>query len=88
MASRKGLRAVLFDLDGTLVNLHVDWDSLNEALRKHFSKYGIEFPYGPLLDSLDKVHSIMEEAFLIMRQFEIDGLKEATICEGALQVLT
>lgn len=101
MASRKGLKAVLFDLDGTIVNLNVDWDGLKKALQRHFATYGFELPRRPLLDSLREIEEalltyfsenmsrkIMEAAFQIMRQFEIEGLKEATVCEGALEVLT
>ena len=47
-------KLVIFDFDGTLVDLGVDFESIRDALQEYFREYGIDMRFKPLLDRLEE----------------------------------
>jgi HAD superfamily hydrolase (TIGR01549 family) len=70
-------KAIVFDLDGTIVNLNLNWKNLRNVLSKKFNKlYGIKHEFHAVTDCLDKVLERGDEIeftnFLnIIEQFEL-----------------
>ena len=96
------IKAVLFDFDGTLVHLAVDWDRLRTRLQELFAPYGFESSFQPLLPCLEQARShllgsirwsavadnVMVQAESILREEELQGLNAAELVPGACEVLT
>lgn len=95
------IKAILFDFDGTLVHLSVDWDRLRNRLRELFAPYGFESSFQPLLPCLEQarnhllgskywtaaVDHAMKEAKTILYEEELQGLNNAELAPGASEVL-
>ena len=65
-------KAIIFDLDGTLVDLKVDWKSLKNKLGNTFQK---EFQY--LHEEIGKLETQeKEKAFQIIRKYELENLEK------------
>jgi len=47
------MKAVIFDLDGTLQTLEIDWKALRAELGALFGRFGLPLPAGPLLEAVD-----------------------------------
>ena len=50
-----GMKAVIFDLDGTLQSLEIDWKALRADLSDLFGRYGQPLMEGPLLEAVDQL---------------------------------
>jgi len=81
-------RTYIFDLDGTLVNLPVNWNALKEELA---TKLGIEDQLPPLYqlfnDNLTNRPDLLKIAFDVMDQDELKAVRDAELIDGALDVL-
>ena len=65
-------KVIIFDLDGTLVDLKVDWKSLKNKLGNTFQK---EFQY--LHEEIGKLETQeKEKAFQIIRKYELENLEK------------
>ena len=73
-------KAIVFDLDGTIVNLNVNWKKLKNILSKRFTTlYGITHKFNTVTEYLDKVLEQEDEIefvnFLnIIEQFELKNI--------------
>lgn len=73
-------KAIVFDLDGTIVNLNVNWKKLKSILSKRFNNlYGTNHKFQYVTDCLEKVLEQEDEIefvnFLnIIEQFELKNL--------------
>ncbi len=70
-------KALITDLDGTLVDLKIDWDSLREKVRKAM---GWKHPLKPLGASIPQAARNEEEirtAFLIVEEAELEAAERA-----------
>lgn len=83
-------KAIVFDLDGTIVNLKVNWRKLRNLLSERFySLYGTRHEFHTVTDSLMKVLEQGDEKefanFLnIIEQFELKNLEKSSYLEETL----
>ncbi|MGI0090711.1 MAG: HAD family hydrolase [Nitrososphaerales archaeon] len=78
----------IFDLDGTLVNLPVNWRKLKEEIA---DKFGIENRLPPLYQILNEYFANRPDqlkiAFDMMDQHELKAVQDAVLIDCALDVL-
>lgn len=83
----KDLRVVVFDFDGTLVKLHVDWDALRKLLSdKYMDDFGEEQTFKRITIGLQKVVArgdpeLIESYIRTIEKFERENIKEYTFFE-------
>ncbi len=83
----QGKKALITDLDGTLTNLGIDWDSLREKVRKEM---GWDHPLRPLGMSIPKAAKNKEEiekAFSIVEKAELEAAERASFNPSLREVL-
>jgi len=82
MISFQGKKVIVFDLDGTLVKLAADWQSLKNALAKRYSEhYQEECQFKSVSACLSAIVEKNEEEelrkyFEIIRKYELENIKE------------
>ncbi len=64
MTPKREIKAVVFDLDGTLVNLNIDFKALRAEIVEHLVKQGLPYSIFSLSDS---VSSILDKIEVYMR---------------------
>jgi len=78
----KNKKVIVFDLDGTIVKLAVDWHSLKDALAERYSEYYEEAcqfrSVSACLSNITKRNDEEElrKNFEIIRQYELENIKE------------
>ena len=83
----KDLRVVVFDFDGTIVKLHVDWDALRKLLSdKYLNDFGEEQTFSRITISLQKVverrdPELIESYIRTIEKFERENVKKYTFFE-------
>ena len=103
LARLRSVKGLLFDLDGTLVDLPIDYDRLRSRLRAHFIDAGIADPpqFKPMLTTIDRltdelrhmghaendVLRAFETAQRIVDEEENAGCQGATALPGAKDLL-
>lgn len=91
--------AVLFDMDGTLLELDVDIESVRAELRALFAARGYDAEMRPILQRIDEAadavsssaderEAIIAEARAVIDRAEVDAAARARACDGARDVLT
>src|SRR5712691_4918166 len=79
----------IFDLDGTLVRIPVDWESAREDLRAAFKT---ENSFSPLFGSLQKFllerPDVRESAFAAIDKREAAALANSSLIEGVEETLS
>jgi phosphoglycolate phosphatase len=80
--------AFIFDLDGTILRIPVDWESARTRLKAVFH-YDSEFIplFGTLQKLLAQRPELRAQAFSAIDQFEIDAVKDAEPVSGSLDLL-
>lgn len=80
MDGSKGIRGVIFDLDGTLLDSRLDFDRMRDDLG---------FPSGPILEQIDALDCPQQQqrAMEIVHRHEIRGAELATWMPGAEAML-
>lgn len=98
---QKNINGAVFDFDGTLVFLPVNYKRMRRRLQKLFSQYGIKSSFHPLLGSIEdclskgdrknhlksKIRKVKNAAYRIVEDEETRAVKEARLAEGAKKVL-
>ncbi|MCW1296178.1 MAG: HAD family hydrolase [Candidatus Parvarchaeota archaeon] len=96
MEKLKGIKAILFDFDGTLVNIPINYKKIRLELKKLFLIHGIKTDFKIILKSIEKaykikdhekVNKLVNEAFSIVTKYEISGAKRAKEVLGAHNLL-
>lgn len=83
----KDLRVVVFDFDGTLVKLHVDWDALRKLLSdKYMDDFGEDQTFNRITLGLQKVVArgdpdLIESYIRTIEKFEREKIKEYSFFE-------
>jgi len=80
MVIRKDIKAIIFDFDGTLFLLEVDWEQLNRDLQRTF---GIDSLLHLTELSSEQYHS----ALRLVREAELAGVAKGRPAKGAREVL-
>lgn len=86
------LKLILFDLDGTLVDTHIDYEKIREEITKFFRENGLEenWEFKPLLSKIDEAALLLgegrlgdsekkrEEAYKILADMELSLAKNSS----------
>ncbi|TFF85570.1 MAG: HAD family hydrolase [Promethearchaeota archaeon] len=76
----KKVEVIIFDLEGTLVEMKADWDQMREDIRNYFNtQYDIDMYFKPVLEKIDEVLNLLADKY---SQSELDQIKD-----GALQII-
>lgn len=88
------IRAIIFDLDGTLVEINIDFCAMRNDLKKIFEKYDLEFHNEKLiLENIEHARMIMnDENFMrdvnnIVEKYEFESIKEKKKIDGVEEKL-
>ncbi|MCK4780126.1 MAG: HAD hydrolase-like protein [Candidatus Lokiarchaeota archaeon] len=83
-------KVIIFDLDGTIVNLTADWMSLREVLvEKYREIYEEQCDFERISKCLDTIvakkdEEILEKFFDIIRQYELENIKDTQLIEETI----
>lgn len=101
MEKYKDIKAVLFDFDGTLVFLPINYDQMRSKLKELFLQFGIESDFYPLIDSIEDsllklkdnvskslLKIIKKRAYFIVDEEELKSIKNAKLANGTKEVLS
>lgn len=89
----ENIKLVVFDLDGTIVKLDVDWERLREELRKYFrNHYNFDSNFNPLDEGIDGVwdelgDSAVKEAYGIVERYEVENIENVSLIRGSLELI-
>lgn len=90
------MKLVIFDFDGTLVYLKVNYEGMREELKRYFEKYGIRSEFKPLIPSVNRAilrvekktgKKITKEVFEILDRFEMECVEKSLIFPGSSETL-
>ncbi len=96
-----GCKGILFDFDGTLVSLDVDWKSVRQRLSTLFEQFKVDFNTSSVLGSIRQAYdSLIQDpegkksadkficqAYEVITREELAGLDKATLNPGAREIL-
>ena len=75
MQDEDSLKLLMFDFDGTLVNLSINWEKLKEDLRRLL---GSKKPLVPLLSSIEAIAKgnveLKEKAWKLIEEYELEAV--------------
>ncbi len=87
------IKFVVFDLDGTIVKLDVNWEQLREELRQYFrSHYNFDSDFNPVDEGIDRLlhelgDSAIKSAYEIIEKYEVQNIKNVTPIDGSLELI-
>lgn len=94
MDRKKNLKAVLFDMDGTLITLGLDMDRIRKKVSEIFLPYGIKDDFIPILEKIETLCSkikngekIKNTAFKVIEEEEIKASETSKLITHADKVL-
>jgi phosphoglycolate phosphatase len=96
------MKAVIFDLDGTLQSLEIDWKALKADLAELFGRFGQPLLDGPLLEAVDRnVQALLDKGMTpgqaekvrlkagrLMDRAELDSYPKVRTLPGVLEMLS
>ncbi|MGH9879087.1 MAG: HAD family hydrolase [Nitrososphaerales archaeon] len=93
-------KLVIFDLDGTILNLPINYDNLRKELKTMFKPFGVEMEFKLILDSIktalstirqnqgtQKFEEISMNVYRVLEKYETDAAHEAKVISGAEKTL-
>lgn len=89
----EGIKLVVFDLDGTIVDLAVAWDGLRRELHHYFrSRYGFDSNFTPFDMEIERVGEelgdvALKEAYEIVERYELENIENFTPVNGSLELI-
>ncbi|MBS7288076.1 MAG: HAD-IA family hydrolase [Candidatus Freyarchaeota archaeon] len=92
MEVKKRLRAVLFDLDGTLLSLPINYEELRERLREHASHLNANYDFRRIIEDIEAASQTLgedfrRECYKIVESFELDAATKPVPDEDAKKLL-
>ncbi len=88
------MEAIFFDLDGTLVKLPIDYESMRNELKLIAKKYGLYSEFKPLFKEIKRLsflhlegEKFVKECIEIIKKYEIKGAEKAELLEGIKEIL-
>lgn len=89
----KNLKAVLFDFDGTITDLNVDYRRLRKELKKFFKRYSLSSDFKPLLPEIRRVSNLLtnsdaiyKKALEIVDKYENEAAEKANLKKGIVDI--
>ena len=88
--SNKYKKVIVFDLDGTIVNLRADWMALRDALvEKYREIYEEKCDFERISKCLDRIverkdEETLEIFFDIIRQYELENIKDTQLIKETI----
>jgi len=88
----KGLKCIIFDMDGTLAEFPIDYDAMRKDLKEKASEFGIKSDFRPLIPSIREVAArsgnprLLSELFAIVDRYEIESVKSCSIIAPAMRL--
>lgn len=97
----KAISAVLFDLDGTLIETHINFPAMRQAMRRMVEKAGVAPHLVEGLDILSIVEAAQNElnqrgqdgeafrrdAFAILEEIEVEGCSRPALLHGTIECM-
>lgn len=89
----KGCDLVVFDFDGTIANLNIDWDGLKRELSNFCrKKYKMEIVFQPLNETIQKIKDILgknfeQECNKIIAKYEPENIEKLVSNNEILKVI-
>lgn len=93
-------KLVIFDLDGTLLNLPINYDNLRKELKAIFKPFGVETEFKPILDTINVALSTIKQnqgdgkfqemsmnVYGTLETYEIAAANEAKLIPNAKETL-
>ncbi len=91
MGRQRSVKAVLFDFDGTLFELKVDWLKVRQELKSLLKFPGPASEFKPLKPRIQEIvggsSELEQQAYDIISRYEIKGAEEGYPHEGAREIL-
>ncbi len=91
MEHQGNLKAILFDFDGTLFELKVDWLQVRQELKELLKFSGPAAEFRPLKPRIQEIAGgsleLEQRAYDIISRYEIQGAKDGYSHEGAKEIL-
>src|SRR3989344_923074 len=100
MDKQRSIKAILFDFDGTIVDLRTDYDRIRCGLSKYFNNFGIKKEFKPMLKKIDEsieelkkkkkggdADKIRKQAYQIIDAEELKAADKAELKKGAFELL-
>jgi len=95
------IELIIFDIDGTLIISHADWDGMRAKIHDYFKEnYNIEMEFRPVLDKMeDAISKIQEEnpnidsqeirntVMQIIEETGLEGIKKSQLIKNCKKVL-
>jgi len=88
------MEAVLFDLDGTLVRLPIDYRAMRDELKSVARRYGLHSEFKPLLEEIKRLSclhpdgdKLREECLRVVKAYEFEGASRAQLLKGVKECL-
>jgi phosphoglycolate phosphatase len=83
---------IIFDFDGTLARMDIDYDGARQALRDYFLARGIDMAFRPLQRKAAEAAALAggraaEDAARILDRFELERLGNSRLAPGAARAL-
>jgi phosphoglycolate phosphatase-like HAD superfamily hydrolase len=77
MQNKDSVKLLIFDFDGTLVQLRIDWEELKKELRKLLGSKSSLTPLFPSIEALTKNNSeLRKKAWRLIEKYESEAVKE------------
>lgn len=86
------MKAVLFDLDETLLKLPINYDELRRRLRECASRLGVECDFRQIIEGIEEVSRTLGEEFRrmcyeIVESYELEAAEKPILESDATQLL-
>jgi len=93
MEKYSNIRMVIFDFDGTIVRLNVNWGLLKRELSTYFKRvYDFESDFASLYQEIDRINYLFgrkarEEALAVIEKYEFAGIDDLEFIPKAVKLI-
>ncbi len=89
---------IIFDLDGTLLNLDINYEVLRKRLNKYFLKFGLDLNFKPILETIENAINYLgfkgyeikknrKYVFKIIEKYETEAAEKTRLFRGVKNLL-
>lgn len=81
-------QVAIFDFDGTIFDLEIDWKELKTQLNKKYGSKTLDWTSKPLLECLDQLSpEVRSKALAVIDEFELRGVSGGKFMSGAREII-